>query len=111
MQMPRAIFPLIRPIPMLIFIPGRIMWMCWLLMCIISIMSKRITTNCLILAKGKLITLGECGELPKPEILKVQPRFTWFMVWGGFIQHDNPPGRVKEIYNLPQVITHDEVKF
>jgi mannan endo-1,4-beta-mannosidase len=55
--------------------------------------------------------LGECGELPKPEILKVQPRFTWFMVWGGFIRFDNPPGRVKEIYNLPQVITHDEVKF
>jgi mannan endo-1,4-beta-mannosidase len=62
-------------------------------------------------AKGKLIALGECGELPNPQILKVQPRFTWFMVWGGFIIHDNPPGRVKEIYNLPQVITHDEVKF
>jgi mannan endo-1,4-beta-mannosidase len=63
------------------------------------------------LAKGKLITLGECGELPKPEILKVQPKFTWFMVWGGFVQFDNPRGRVKEIYDLPQVITHDEVKF
>jgi mannan endo-1,4-beta-mannosidase len=63
------------------------------------------------LAKGKLIALGECGGLPNAQILQVQPKFTWFMVWGSFIKHDNPPGRVKEIYNLPQVITHDEVKY
>jgi mannan endo-1,4-beta-mannosidase len=63
------------------------------------------------LANGKLIALGECGELPKPEILQVQPEFTWFMVWANWIQTANSPRRVKEIYNLPQVITHEEVKF
>jgi mannan endo-1,4-beta-mannosidase len=63
------------------------------------------------LANGKLIALGECGELPKPEILQVQPRFTWFMVWANWIYTANTPLRVKEIYNHPQVITHEEVKF
>jgi mannan endo-1,4-beta-mannosidase len=62
-------------------------------------------------ANGKLIALGECGELPKPEILKVQPGFSWFMVWANWILIDNSPQRVKEIYNHPQVITHDEVEW
>jgi len=61
------------------------------------------------LANGKLIALGECGELPKPEVLQVQPKFTWFMVWANWIIIDNTPERVKEIYNQPQVITHDEL--
>lgn len=65
----------------------------------------------LTLAEGKLITLGECGELPKPEILQVQPQWSWFMVWANWIKIDNTPQRVKEIYNHPQVLTHDEVKF
>jgi mannan endo-1,4-beta-mannosidase len=61
------------------------------------------------LANGKLIALGECGELPKPEVLQVQPKFTWFMVWANWIIIDNTPGRVRDIYNLPQVINHDEL--
>lgn len=65
----------------------------------------------LTLAEGKLITLGECGELPKPEILQVQPQWSWFMVWANWIKIDNTPQRVKETYNHPQVLTHDEVKF
>jgi mannan endo-1,4-beta-mannosidase len=63
------------------------------------------------LAEGKLIALGECGELPNTRILQVQPGFSWFMVWANWIQIDNSPQRVKEIYDHPQVITHDEVNF
>jgi mannan endo-1,4-beta-mannosidase len=63
------------------------------------------------LANGKLIALGECGELPKPEVLQVQPKYTWFMVWSSWIKTANTPRRVNEIYNLPQVLTHDEVIF
>jgi mannan endo-1,4-beta-mannosidase len=63
------------------------------------------------LANGKIITLGECGELPKPEILHVQSQWAWFMVWADFIKNPNTPWRVKEIYNDPQVLTHDKVKF
>ncbi|NJK94488.1 MAG: hypothetical protein HC905_05745 [Bacteroidales bacterium] len=64
----------------------------------------------LALANGKIITLGECGELPKPEILKAQNQWAWFMVWSSFIITDNTSQRVKEIYNHPQVLTHDEIE-
>ncbi|KAA3440034.1 glycosyl hydrolase [Rufibacter hautae] len=63
----------------------------------------------LALAKGKLITLGEVGELPKPEILQAQPKWSWFMVWANWIETHNTPERVKEVYNLPQTLTLDEL--
>lgn len=62
------------------------------------------------LANGKPIALTETGELPKPEILKAQPEWTWFMVWTSWLWTDNTRDRVKEIYNLPQTLNHDEVK-
>jgi mannan endo-1,4-beta-mannosidase len=62
------------------------------------------------LADGKPIALTETGELPKPEILKVQPQWTWFMVWTSWLWTDNTHERVKQIYNLPQTLSHDEVK-
>jgi mannan endo-1,4-beta-mannosidase len=61
------------------------------------------------LANGKIIALSEVGELPKPEILEAQPEWAWFMVWTSWLWTDNPPGRVKEIYSLPQTLNHDEV--
>jgi mannan endo-1,4-beta-mannosidase len=65
----------------------------------------------LAVADGKLIALGECGELPKPEILQVQPQFSWFMVWANWIQSANSPAKVRDIYNHPQVITKEKVKL
>jgi mannan endo-1,4-beta-mannosidase len=62
------------------------------------------------LANGKPMALTETGELPKPEILKVQPQWTWFMVWTSWLLTDNTRDRVKQIYNLPQTLNHDEVK-
>jgi len=62
------------------------------------------------LAKGKLMALTETGELPKPEILKVQPEWAWFMVWTNFLWSDNPRDRVQQIYGLPQTLNHDEVQ-
>jgi len=61
------------------------------------------------LADGKLIALGEVGELPKPEILEAQPKWAWFMVWSSWLLTDNTPERVKEIYSHPQTLTLDEV--
>jgi mannan endo-1,4-beta-mannosidase len=62
------------------------------------------------LANGKPIALTETGELPKPEILKMQPQWAWFMVWTSWLLTDNTHDRVKQIYNLPQTLNHDEVK-
>jgi mannan endo-1,4-beta-mannosidase len=62
------------------------------------------------LANGKIIALTETGELPKPEILQAQPKWAWFMVWTSWLWTDNPRDRVKEIYALPQTLSHEEVK-
>ncbi|TWI97688.1 mannan endo-1,4-beta-mannosidase [Mucilaginibacter frigoritolerans] len=61
-------------------------------------------------AHGKPIALTETGELPKPEILKVQPQWTWFMVWTSWLWTDNTHDRVKQVYYRPQTLNHDEVK-
>ncbi len=62
------------------------------------------------LANGKPIALTETGELPKPEILKAQPEWTWFMVWTSWLWTDNTHDRVKQIYNLPQTLSHEDIK-
>ena len=63
------------------------------------------------LAQGKPIALGEVGQLPKPIILEMQPKWTWFMVWSNWIETANSPERVIEIYNYEKTITKDEIQF
>ncbi len=54
--------------------------------------------------------VAETCELPEPNILKVQPQWVWFTVWTGWLWTDNTHSRVQEVYNLPQTLSHDEVK-
>jgi len=63
------------------------------------------------LANGKPIALTEVGELPSPEILGAQPQWAWFMVWTSWLWTDNTRGQVKQVYNLPKTLNHDEVKL
>lgn len=46
------------------------------------------------LAKGKIIALTECGELPNSTILDAQPKWSWFLVWTSWLWTDNTPERV-----------------
>lgn len=63
-------------------------------------------------AKGKMIALTEVGELPNAIILKAQPKWVWFLVWNNFINYpNNTKQEVTDIYDLPQVLTHEEVKM
>lgn len=62
------------------------------------------------LANGKIICLGETGELPNTAVLAAQPEWAWFMVWTSWLWTDNTHDRVKEVYGLPQTLNHDEVK-
>ncbi len=63
------------------------------------------------LANGKPIALTETGELPKPEIIGVQPQWCWFMVWTSWLWTDNTRDRVKQVYNMPRTLNHDELKL
>ena len=58
------------------------------------------------LAKGKIIALTEVGELPKPEILKAQPMWAWFMVWTSWLWTDNKKDAVKEVYGNQRTVTN-----
>jgi len=65
----------------------------------------------LALSEGRLIALGEVGELPKPEILKAQPKWAWFMVWASWLETHNTLERVMTIYNLQETITLEELEM
>jgi mannan endo-1,4-beta-mannosidase len=63
------------------------------------------------LAKGKLIALTECGELPTETILKAQPKWAWFLVWTDFLYKNNTKEQIQKIYNREQTLTHDQIKM
>ena len=68
------------------------------------------------LAGGKLIALGEVGQLPDPESYHNQPDWSWFMVWGYFINSQktddlDSAAAVRRIYDDPRTLTLDEIDF
>jgi len=63
------------------------------------------------LGKGKLIALGEIGNMPAPEILDQQPQWSWFMCWARFPWTHNTPEEVRAVYNHTATITRDEINL
>jgi len=59
------------------------------------------------LGQGKVIALGEVGEVPTPEILEDQPMWAWFMIWGNFVDTHNSPERIRALYGYPRTLTHE----
>lgn len=64
----------------------------------------------LALGKGKLIAMGEIGDVPPPSVLEQQPKWCWFMIWARFPWTDNTPEEIKALYGSDRVLTRDEVK-
>lgn len=62
------------------------------------------------LAGDKPIALGEVGTAPTPEILRTQPRWTWFMVWGDGGGCKEIPA-FRAIYECDQVLTLDKLPW
>jgi mannan endo-1,4-beta-mannosidase len=71
----------------------------------------------LALAGDKPIAIGECGQVPTPQILDQQPRWTWFMLWGepgrggGGGGDRRQPNPFREVYGCAQALTHDELPW
>lgn len=58
------------------------------------------------LANGKLVALGEVGELFTPQFLKLMPKFAWFMLWTGYTDTKyNTPEKLKQVFTLPNVVS------
>jgi len=63
------------------------------------------------LARGKVVSLGEVGEVPTPEILDAQPMWTWFMIWSRWVETHNTPEKIKALYSYPGTLSHKEIDY
>ncbi|MBD3289030.1 glycosyl hydrolase family 26 [candidate division KSB1 bacterium] len=64
----------------------------------------------LALADGKIIALGEVGQMPSAEVLEAQPQWTWFMGWSNFLHTANDSTDVVALYKAPRTLTLDDIK-
>ena len=64
---------------------------------------------CLTCAAGKPIAIGECQQLPTPEELTAQPKWTFFMSWAELTVKHNTLLQIKKLYGSPNVITLEEM--
>jgi mannan endo-1,4-beta-mannosidase len=62
------------------------------------------------LAEGKVISLGEVGEAPTPEILDQQPEWAWFMIWSKWVETHNTPEKIKDLYSYPRTLSHEDIQ-
>jgi mannan endo-1,4-beta-mannosidase len=63
----------------------------------------------LALARGKPMALGEVGAPPSVEILRLQPRWAWFMIWHDPSQWLKEPSAVAAAFADPRMITLDRM--
>ena len=57
-----------------------------------SQLADRYYQEILTIANGKPIGLGEVGSIPTPEVLKAQPKWVFYMTWGGMSGAPRPAG-------------------
>jgi mannan endo-1,4-beta-mannosidase len=55
------------------------------------------------------MAIGECAELPGPEILNSQPRWVFFMPWAELVKESNSREEIIDLYKDPRVLTRDEM--
>ena len=55
----------------------------------------------------QLLGLGEVGSIPKPEIFRKQPRWTWFMIWGNPSSFWKQNKELRAIYKCEDTLTLD----
>jgi mannan endo-1,4-beta-mannosidase len=65
----------------------------------------------LALADGKPIALGEVGHVPSPEVLRQQPRWSWFMLWHEPVANWKDHASFVATYTSAEVLTLDELPW
>jgi mannan endo-1,4-beta-mannosidase len=61
------------------------------------------------LGRGKVIALGEVGEVPSPEILERQPLWAWLMIWGNFVNTHNTPEQIRDLYEYTKTVSYEDL--
>jgi len=62
------------------------------------------------LARGKLITLGEVGNPPPPEILDSQPKWSYWVVWAGMVRNTSHK-QYDALLNDPRVLGRTDTAY
>lgn len=65
----------------------------------------------LIIAKDKPIAIGETGQLPSPNVLATQPRWTWFLGWADEVTKSNTITEIRAIYDDPRIVNRGEINL
>ena len=65
----------------------------------------------LALAGEKPIALAEVGGAPTLEVLKAQPKWTYFMIWAGLAEFSNPPEKLREVFEGPTVLNRGDPRL
>ncbi len=73
--------------------------------------AKKQYDQLLALANDKPIALAEVGVAPSPEILKEQPRWTWFMVWDDPTEGSHTAQTIHAAYNCDSAINLDQLPW
>lgn len=60
-------------------------------------------------AGGKPIAIGECSVLPTVDILKEQPKWTFFMSWSELTFNNNTNAQIINLYHGSNVVTLDRM--
>jgi mannan endo-1,4-beta-mannosidase len=60
---------------------------------------------------GKPIAIGECQKLPNAQLLKKQPKWTFFMGWSELIFKFNTPEEIRALIRANNVVSLDEMNI
>jgi mannan endo-1,4-beta-mannosidase len=65
----------------------------------------------LALAQGKPIALAEVGPVPSVKVLRRQPKWAWFVVWGDLSGEGKEFPALKKIYDSEEVLNWEELPW
>jgi mannan endo-1,4-beta-mannosidase len=55
--------------------------------------------------------MGEVGGVPSPEVMRQQPKWTYFMVWSEFVEWGNSLDDLRAVFNLPNTLTRGDPRL
>jgi mannan endo-1,4-beta-mannosidase len=65
----------------------------------------------LALAGEKPIALAEVGGVPSLDVLKAQPKWTYFMIWAGLAEILNPTEKLREVFDSPDMLNRGDPRL
>lgn len=64
----------------------------------------------LALSKGKPIVLGEVGNPPTPDIIKLQPKWSYYVIWAGMVRNTLKK-QYETLYSDSHVLTQEDEAY